>query len=83
MNGGGESSGGVLHQKIFEMSFYAFRASKFAPKFMITILVFEINKGKNEKKVKKITIIYHYLLEEDSNGDQVCGSVLPQKIFEI
>ena len=30
----------------------------------------------------KLTIIYHYLLEEDSNG-QVCGGVLPQKIFEI
>jgi hypothetical protein len=38
---------------------------------MLTILVFEINKGKNAQKVK-ITIIYHYLLEEDSNG-QVCG----------
>jgi hypothetical protein len=34
------------------------------------------------KKLKKLTIIYHYLLEEDSNG-QVCGGVLPQKIFEI
>jgi hypothetical protein len=55
---------------------------KFAPKFMLTILVFEINKGKNAQKVKKITIIYHYLLEEDSNG-QVCGGVLPQNIFEI
>ena len=50
---------------------------------MLTLLVFEINKGKNAQKVKKIlTIIYHYLLEEDSNG-QVCGGVLPQKIFEI
>ena len=49
---------------------------------MLTILVFEINKGENAQKVKKITIIYHYLLEEDSN-DQVCGGVLPQKIFEI
>ena len=39
---------------------------------MLTILVFEINKGKNAQKVKKITIIYHYLLEEGSNG-QVCG----------
>jgi hypothetical protein len=45
--------------------------------------VFEINKGKNTQKVKKITIIYHYLLEEDSNG-HVCGGVLPgQKISEI
>ena len=46
---------------------------------MLTILVFEINKGKKRtKSIKKITIIYHYLLEEDSNG-QVCGGVLPQK----
>jgi hypothetical protein len=36
-----------------EMSFPAFWASKFAPKFMLTLLVFEINKGKNEQKVKK------------------------------
>jgi hypothetical protein len=36
--------------------------SKFAPKFMLTILVFEINKGRNAQKVKKkLTIIYHYL----------------------
>jgi hypothetical protein len=29
---------------------------------MLTILVFEINKGKNAQKVKKkLTIIYHYL----------------------
>jgi hypothetical protein len=50
---------------------------------MLTILVFEINKGENTQKVKKkLTIIYHYLLEEDSNG-HVCGGVLPQKIFEI
>jgi hypothetical protein len=49
---------------------------------MLTILVFEINKGKNAQKVKKNHIIYHCLLEEDSNG-QVCGGVLPQKIFEI
>jgi hypothetical protein len=27
--------------------FLKFWASKFAPKFMLTILVFEINKGKN------------------------------------
>jgi hypothetical protein len=52
-------SGGVLPQKIFEiwireMSFPAFWASKFAPKFMLTLLVFEINKGKNAQKVKKI-----------------------------
>ena len=49
---------------------------------MLSILVFEI-KGKNAQKVKKIlTIIYHYLLEEDSNG-YMCGGILPQKMFEI
>ena len=43
---------------------------------MLTILVFEIKEGKNAQKVKKkLTIIYHYLLEEDSNG-HVCGGVL-------
>jgi hypothetical protein len=42
---------------------------QFAPKFILTKLVFEINKRKNAQKVeKKLTIIYHYLLEEDSNG---------------
>jgi hypothetical protein len=36
---------------------------------MLTILVFEIKEGKNAQKVKKIlTVIYHYLLEGDSNG---------------
>jgi hypothetical protein len=50
---------------------------------MLTILVFEIKEGKNAQKVKKILpIIYHYLLEEDSNG-HVCGAILRQKIFEI
>jgi hypothetical protein len=49
---------------------------------VLTILVLEIKEGKNAQKVKKLTIIYHYLLEEDSNG-HVCGGVLPQKIFEI
>jgi hypothetical protein len=35
----------------------------------ITILVFEIKEGKNAQKVKNIlTIIYHYLLDGDSNG---------------
>jgi hypothetical protein len=34
-----------------EMSFPAFWASKFAPKFMLTLLVFEMNKGKNAQKV--------------------------------
>jgi hypothetical protein len=55
----GGGSGGVLPQKIFEiwiseMSFTAFWASRFAPTYMLTILVFEINKGKNAQKVKKI-----------------------------
>jgi hypothetical protein len=64
------------------MPFPAFCASKFAQKFMLTILVFEIKEGKNAQKVKKIiTKIYHYLLE-DSNG-HVCGAILRQKIFEI
>jgi hypothetical protein len=39
-------SGGVLPQKIFEKN-------NIAPKFMLTLLVFEINKGKNAQKVKK------------------------------
>ena len=34
------------------------------------------------KKLKKLIIVYHYLLEEDRNG-HVWGGVLPQKIFEI
>jgi hypothetical protein len=54
MVGGGGESGGILPRKMFEMSFPAFPASKFAPKFMLTILVFVINKGKNARKVKKI-----------------------------
>jgi hypothetical protein len=52
---------------------------------MLTLLVFEIKKGKNKKihkKLKKLTIIYHYLLEEESKG-KVCGGVLLQKMFEI
>jgi hypothetical protein len=49
---------------------------------MLTILVFEINKGKNAQKVKKINHHLSLLLEEDSNG-HVCGGVLPQKMFEI
>jgi hypothetical protein len=35
------------------MPFPAFGASKFALKFMLTILVFEIEDGKNTQKVKK------------------------------
>jgi hypothetical protein len=59
-SGGG--AGGVLPQNIFEiwipeMSFHAFWASKFAPKYILTILVFEINKRKNAQKVK----INHHL----------------------
>jgi hypothetical protein len=51
---------------------------------MLTILVFEIKEGKNAQKVKKIlTIVYHYLLEEDSSNGHMCGGVLPPKIFEI
>jgi hypothetical protein len=50
---------------------------------MLTILVFEIEEGKNAQKVKKIlTIIYHYLLEEDSNG-HVCGAILPRKFLKF
>jgi hypothetical protein len=67
------------------MPFPAFRAFKFALKFMLTILVFEIKEEKNAQKVKNIlTIIYHYLLEGDSNGQRphVWGHT-PQKIFEI
>jgi hypothetical protein len=49
---------GVLPQKIIEiwsteMPFPAFWAPKFALKFMLTILVFEIKEGKNAHKVKK------------------------------
>jgi hypothetical protein len=50
---------------------------------MLTILVFEIKEGKNPQKVKGIlTIIYHYLLEEDSNG-HVCGGILPRKFLKF
>jgi hypothetical protein len=42
-----------------------------APKFMLTVLVFEMKDGKNEQKVKKIlTVIYHYLLEGDKPKGQ-------------
>jgi hypothetical protein len=51
---------------------------------MLTILVFEIKEEKTHKiKVKKIlTIIYHYLLEEDSNG-HVCGGIPPRKFLKF
>jgi hypothetical protein len=44
-------------------------ASKFALKFMLTVLVFEIKEGKNAQKVKK-TINHNLslLIEWDSNG---------------
>ena len=36
---------------------------------MQTIFVFKIKEGKNAQKVKRIlTVIYHYLLEGDTNG---------------
>ena len=46
---------------------------------MLTILVFEINKGKN---AQKLTIVYHYLLEEDSNG-HMCGVYSPRKFLKF
>ena len=54
--GGGGGLGGVLPQNIFEARKYQFLHSehhKFAPKLMLTILVFEIKEGKNAQKVKK------------------------------
>jgi hypothetical protein len=71
---GGGGSGGIVSQKMFEiwsseMPFPAFWASKFALKFMLTILVFEIKEENKRTKSKKIlTIIFHYLLEGDSNS---------------
>jgi hypothetical protein len=67
-------SGGILPQRMFEIwspevPFPAFWASKFALKFMLTILVFEEKKRKNARKLKKIlTMIYHHLLDGDING---------------
>jgi hypothetical protein len=39
---------------------------------MLTVLVFEIKEGTKAQKVKKVllTVIYHYLLEGDSNGQR-------------
>jgi hypothetical protein len=54
----GRVCGGILSQKIFEiwspeMPFPAFWASKFALKFMLTIIVIEIKlEGKTHKKQK-------------------------------
>jgi hypothetical protein len=76
------SGGKILKFESRKCHFLPFWASKFAPKFILTILVFEINNGKNAQKLNKINHIYHYLLEEDSNG-HVCGGVLRQKIIEI
>jgi hypothetical protein len=65
---------GHTTQKVFEiwnpeMPFPAFWASKFALKFMLTILVFEIKEGKNSQKNKKLlTGIYHYLVVEKCNN---------------
>ena len=59
---GGRGSGGVLPQNIFEARKCQFLHSehhKFAPKLMLTILVFEIKEGKNAQKVK--TNINHNL----------------------
>jgi hypothetical protein len=50
---------------------------------MLTILVFEIKEGKNQQKVKKILIvIYHYLLNGDSNGQRpfVWGHTPPENV---
>jgi hypothetical protein len=54
---------------------------------MLNILVFEIKEGKNAQKVKKninfkLTIIHHYLLEEDSNGrsPHVWGHTPPENV---
>jgi hypothetical protein len=52
---------------------------------MLPQKIFEIKEGKNTQKVKKITIINHYLLDGDSNGRRARVSPripLPQKIFE-
>ena len=38
-------------RKFLKLEKCHFRASKFAPKFMLTILVFEIKEGKNAQKV--------------------------------
>jgi hypothetical protein len=49
---------------------------------MLTILVFAIKEGKTAQKVKKIlTIIYHYLLDVDSNGrrPRVWGQTAPSE----
>jgi hypothetical protein len=53
----GHVCGVILPQTIFEilsleMPFPAFWASKFALKFMLHILVFEIKEGKNAQKIE-------------------------------
>jgi hypothetical protein len=71
----GHVCGAIFPQKIFEiwspeMPFPAFWASKFALKFMLTILVFEIKEGKNAQKIKKLLtiIFYQYLAVEKRNN---------------
>jgi hypothetical protein len=54
----GHMCGGILSQKIFEiwspeMPFPAFWASKFALKFMLTILIIGIKEGKKRTKNKR------------------------------
>ena len=56
------------------MSFPAFGASKFAPKFILTILVFEINKGKNAQKVKK---------NLNSNLSLLIGGIIPRTFLKF
>ena len=51
---------------------------------MLTILVFVITEGKSEQNVKEILIIiYHYLLDGDSNGRRplVWGYTAPPENF--
>ena len=65
----------IFEIRIPEMSFPAFWASKLAPKFMLTLLVFEIKDGKNAQKVKKNINCNLSLL--------IRGIIRAQKIFEI
>jgi hypothetical protein len=48
--------------------------SKFAPKFILTILVFEINKGKNAQKVKK---------NINRNLSLLIGGIIPRKFLKF
>jgi hypothetical protein len=66
--------GDILPQKMFEiwsteMPFPALWVSKYALKFMLTVLVFEIKEEKNAQKINKLlTIIYHYLVVKKRNN---------------